>query len=203
MMRDSLPSLSIRRQLIRTVLGTSLLLIAASPVLAHEGHDHGAPEPAPLPVVPATAKFVATSEDFEVVGVLSSAALTLYLDDARTNAPIDGAVLDVVADGQPGLTAKAERQAPGTYRLALKSPLPAGTYALTLGIESAQGSDLLTAKLVNAPTIAAESRARVTDVGRLSWTSWGGGALILAVGGVVALIIKRRRVAQRSTEKHA
>lgn len=200
---DSLPSNSTRRRLIGTVLGTSLLLIAASPVLAHEGHDHGAPAPAPLPAAPATSKFVATSEDFEVVGVLSSAALTLYLDDARTNAPIDGAVLDVVADGQPGLTGKAERQAPGTYLLALKSPLPAGTYALTLGIESEQGSDLLTAKLLHSPTSAAESRSPVTDASRLSWKPWVGGALILAGGGLLALIIKRRRVAQQPTEKQA
>lgn len=188
-----------RRQLISALLGSSLLLLDPTRVLAHEGHDHGGSAVAPLPAAPATSKFVATSEDFEVVGVLSSETLTLYLDDARTNQPIDGAVLEVVADGQPGLSAKAERQSPGTYRLALKSPLPAGTYALTLTIESAQGSDLLTGKLVHSPTDAVASGA--PEASRFSWKPWAGGALILVVGGVAASIVKRRRASRRRTEK--
>ena len=188
-----------RRRLIGALLGSSLLLLDPSRVVAHEGHDHGGPAVAPLPAAPATSKFVATSEDFEIVGVLSSEALTLYLDDARTNQPIDGALLEVVTEGQPGLTAKAERQSPGTYRLVLKAPLPSGTYALTLGIESAQGSDLLTGKLVHSPTDAVVSRA--PEARRFSWKPLAGGALILVVGGVAASLIKRRRSSKRRAEK--
>jgi hypothetical protein len=193
--------LPVRRQMIGALLGSSLLLLQTASVLAHEGHDHGGPAAAPLPAAPATSKFVATSEDFEVVGVLSSEALTLYLDDARTNQPIDGAVLEVVADGQSRLSAKAEQRSPGTYRLALKSALPPGTYALTLGIDSTQGSDLLTAKLVHSP--AAAEGARPPEASPLSWKPLAGGVLILVVGGVAVSIIKRRRASQRWTEKSA
>lgn len=188
-----------RRPALAALLGASLLLLHPARVPAHEGHDHGGPAAAPLPAAPATSKFIATSEDFEIVGVLSSEALTLYLDDARTNRPIDDAVLEVVADGLPALTAKAERLSPGTYRLALGSPLPAGTYALTLGVESAHGSDLLAGKLVHSPTDAAGPRPPEAD--RISWKPLAGGALVLVVGGVVASIIKRRRASQRRTEK--
>lgn len=187
-----------RRQLICALLGSSLLLHPLQS-LAHEGHAHGGPAISPLPAAPSASKFVATSEEFEVVGVLSYEALTLYLDDARTNVPIDDAVLEIVADGQPRLSAKAERQSPGTYRLALKSPIPAGTYALTIGIESAQGSDLLSGKLVHSPTDSVVSRA--PEAGRFSWKPLAAGALFLVVGGVAASVIKRRRTAQRRTEK--
>lgn len=180
--------------------GAILLLLGSGQVLAHEGHDHGSAAVAPLPAAPETSKFVAASEDFEVVGVLSSEALTLYLDDARTNQPIDDATLELAVDGQPGLSAKAKRQFPGTYRLALKSPIPAGTYALTLVIESAQGSDLLTGKLVHAPIAAAASPA--PEARRVSWSTLAGGALILVVAGAAA-IIKRRRSSQRRKEVSA
>lgn len=190
-----------RRLLISALFLALFLHLPSARVLAHEGHDHGAPAVVPLPAAPATSKFVATSEDFEIVGVLSSEALTLYLDDARSNAPIDGAVLEVAAEGLPGLTAKAERQSPGTYRLVLKSPIPAGTYALTLGIESAQGSDLLTGKLVHSPTDAVVSRA--PEASRFSWKTLTGGVLILVVAGVAGSIVKRRRASQRRSEVSA
>ena len=183
-----------RRVLTGFLLGAAVLLASPQIVLAHEGHDHGAPAAAPLPTQALTPKFVAVSEDFELVGVLSREALTLYLDDTRTNRPIDGATLELASEG---LTGKAEREAPGTYRLALKAPLPAGSYALTLSIDSAQGSDLLTARLdVAKPAAAADS---VASAARVTWKVLAGSALLLVVVATAILLLKRQRASRRRT----
>jgi hypothetical protein len=188
-------SLPARRLVSGFLLGAAVLLGSPKIVLAHEGHDHGGPAAAPLPTQALSSKFVAVSGDFEVVGVLSRDALTLYLDETRTNQPIDGATLEIAAEG---LTGKAEREAPGTYRLALKSPLPVGTYALTLSIDAAQGSDLLTAKLdVAKPAVAADAVAPST---RFTWKVLAGSALLLVVVATALLLLKRQRASRRRSE---
>lgn len=183
-----------RRVLVGALLGAAVLLGSPQIARAHEGHDHGAAPPAPSPTPLAGPKFVAVSEDFEVVGVLSRDALTVYLDDTRTNRPIDGATLEIAAEG---LSGKAAREAPGTYRLALKSPLPAGSYALTLSVDAAQGSDLLVAKLdVAKPALAADA---VTSSQAITWKALMGSALLLVVLASVVLLLKRQRASRRRT----
>jgi cobalt-zinc-cadmium efflux system membrane fusion protein len=182
-----------RRIMAGALLGAAVLLGSLQIARAHEGHDHGAPTAAPLPTPLAGPKFVTVSEDFELVGVLSRDALTVYLDDTRTNRPIDGATLEIAAEG---LSGKAAREAPGTYRLALKSPLPAGSYALTLSVDAAQGSDLLTAKLdVAKPAVA----AGVVTSSPLAWKALTGSALLLVVLATAFLLLKRQRASRRRT----
>lgn len=161
-----------------------------SNALAHEGHDHAA-DPAPVAAAGQTAeapRFSAQSEDFEVVGVLSPGLpgrLTLYLDDAKTNAPIDGATLEVAAEGLAG---SALRESPGTYVLPLKAALSPGKYALTLSIDAPSGGDLLAATLVVAepPPTAAD---RV--FGGMLPANWlAGGAVLLA--GLAGFVYLRR-----------
>lgn len=188
-------SLSARRAVSGFLLGAAVLFGGPRLVLAHEGHDHGGPAAAPLPTQALSPKFVAVSEDFEVVGVLSHDALMLYLDDTRSNQPIDGATLEIAAEG---LTGKAERAAPGTYRLALKAPLPVGSHALTLSIDAPQGSDLLTAKLdVVTPSAAADAVAPST---RIAWKVLAGSILLLVVVVTALLLLKRQRASRRRTE---
>jgi len=183
------------RLLTGILLTAAVLLGSPKIVLAHEGHDHGGPAAAPLPIQALSSKFVAVSEDFEVVGVLSRDALTLYLDDTRTNQPIDGATLEITADALAGM---AEREASGTYRLALKTPLPVGTYALTLSIDAAQGSDLLTAKLdVAKPPVTADA---VTTSIRFTWKVLAGSTLLLVVVTTAFLMLKRQRASRRRSE---
>lgn len=182
-----------RRVMAGALLGAAVLLGSPQLARAHEGHDHGAAPPAPSPTPQAGPKFIAVSEDFEVVGVLSRDALTVYLDDTRTNRPIDGATLEIAAQGLSGV---ATREAPGTYRLALKSPLPAGSYALTVSVDAAQGSDLLAAKLdVGKPAVATDI---VTASQPITWKALMGSALLLVVIATVFLLLKRQRASRRT-----
>ena len=184
-----------RRLLTGVLLNAAVLFSSPQIALAHEGHDHGGPAAVPASAQAFSPKFVAASEDFEIVGVLSHDALTLYLDDTRSNQPIDGATLEIAAEG---FTGKAERAAPGTYRLALKSPLPVGSHALTLSIDAQQGSDLLTAKLdVAKPSAAAAVGAPST---RFTWKVLAGSALLLVVVVTAFLLLKRQRASRRRTE---
>jgi hypothetical protein len=187
--------LSSRRLLTGFLLSASVLLGGPRIVLAHEGHNHGGPAVTPLPAQAMSPKFVAVSEDFEVVGVLSRDVLTLYLDDTRSNQPIDGATLEIAAEG---FTGKAEREAPGTYRLALKSPLPVGTHALTLSIDAPQGSDLLTAKLdVAKPSVAVDA---IATSSRFTWKVLAGSALLLVAIVTAFLVLRRQRASPRRSE---
>ena len=167
-----------------------LALASLSPMaLAHEGHDHGAPV-AVAPNPSAQPRFVAASEDFEVVGVLSKDRLTLYLDDAKSNAPIDGATLEVSVDA---LVGKAVREAPGTYSLLLKAPLAAGKHALTLTVDAPNGSDLLATTLeVGAMVASAERASAVPGDSSIRSLVIAGGVVLLLAGGL-GLAYSRRK----------
>lgn len=163
-------------------------LASVSPLLAHEGHDHGAPVPV-LAGQPVQPQFAVASEEFEVVGVLADDGLTLYLDETASNRPLDGATLEVASTVLSGVAAPA---AAGTYRLPLKAPLAAGKHALTLTVVTAESSDLLSATLevgaaAPAPSPSVASRGQPLLI--------GGAALLLAVVGGVFYFRRQQRPA--------
>ncbi len=76
-----------------------IALALALPAMAHEGEDHGAPaEAAPTDVGRAPRAATAT-ETFALLAVGGRDGLTLYLDEVATNAPVDGARIDVQGNG--------------------------------------------------------------------------------------------------------
>src|SRR5262245_50790632 len=85
-------------------------LLAAGPAPAHEGHDHE-PTPPPARVVP---RGEAASDAFELVAVVESNALAIYLDRFMTNEPIGEAAVDVETPPGP---ATASVQEGGVFRL--------------------------------------------------------------------------------------
>lgn len=178
-----------RRLAASTALLAAWLVVmnSPSPARAHEGHDHGAPVLA-TPNLPTQPRLVALGDEFELVGVLSPDRLSFYLDDSKSNAPIDGAKLEIYsAAGTPStaISGTATAQGAGTYVLPLKAPLAVGKYALTLSIETPDSSDLLSATLDVAPA-SAPSLAGATGGGRAfsSFLTVGtaGGALVLLAG---------------------
>src|SRR5262245_44123386 len=96
-------------------IGAALLLLARmGPTSAHEGHDHGEPQPAAGAAV-ASPRIVATSERYQLVGIAEGEVLVIYLDRADDNAPVTAAAIEVALDGE---TFKAEPQAKtATYEL--------------------------------------------------------------------------------------
>ncbi len=158
-------------------LGLSLLLgLAPLATQAHEGDDHGAAPASPSS--PAQPRFAATSDLFELVGVLDGTQLSLYLDHAADNRPVADAQLELDLGGKPlALTRVAE----GEFRATLAAPLPEGEIPVTATVVAGDESDLLAATLdVHAPEVHTEAAApRWRSAG-----AWGAGAVVavLALG---------------------
>ena len=184
------------------------VLTLASPVRAHEGHDHGTPPPVVSAQTAPRAE--AQSALFELVVVARGPSLEIHLDRFDTNEPIVGATLDVETPAGP-VTATADGD---VYRLDAPWAEQPGTYDLIATIASGSDIDFLTATLVipeaPAPVVAANSgwlvgsalatemqEALAVDLtDRLSRND----PAILAVGalgfalGVLAMAVFRRRV---------
>jgi hypothetical protein len=155
--------------------------LLAPSLSAHEGHDHGE-APKPPPVADAAPRFEAASEEFELVGILQGRALTLYLDDFASNAPVQKAVLELEAGTQK---AQAREIEPGTYRLELADAKP-GRHSLVFSLQVGEASDLLTANL-DIPATKLPVAAPSFDWRHLGWV----GVPLLGFG------LWRRRVSGR------
>lgn len=124
---------------------TALLLVCLAPgVFAADdhGHDHGA-EPAAA-AGPALPRFDASSELFELVGVLDGKRLTLYLDHTGDNSPVKDAKLDLEL---AGTTLKVERHGDGEFEAMLAAEPQAGVLAVTATVLAGNESDLLAGEL--------------------------------------------------------
>ena len=158
-------------------LGLSLLLGGASlAALAGDGHDHG--EAPAAPSGPAMPRFAATSDLFELVGVLDGAQLSLYLDHSADNRPVADAQLELDLGGKPlALTRVAE----GEFRATLAAPPPEGETPVTATVVAGDESDLLAATLDVHATDAHTDPA--APPWRRAW-AWGAGAAaaVLALG---------------------
>ncbi len=189
-----------------------LLLFASPPTsVAHEGHDHG--PPAGGGASPPSPRVVATSERYQLVGIVEGQVLVIYLDHAADNAPVTTAKIEVAIDGMPF---KAEVQKDGTYEITsphLKMP---GSREVLVTLTEGNVSDLLIGAVVIPAAGQAEARqpnllARLlSPLGRLTASSaappgnargqdsgWRVTALpagaILAVGLLLGVVLPRRR----------
>lgn len=186
-MRPIFPARASARQLRLALLCAGFILFAPAAIQAHEGHDHAA-APADPSGLSAAPRFVATSEDFELVGVLAADHLTLYLDDAPTNRPIDGATLEVELGGVKTTALRADI---GTYRLPLRAQPGPGRHALTVSIDALAGSDLLSGTLEVAAS-GAPAAVSVTSQGirPVGWLAAGAAVLLAAAA---SFFFARRR----------
>lgn len=163
---------------------TAVLLALSMPLLAHEGHDHGAAaKPVDVRLAP---RFELRSEDFELVGVLAGKDLIIYLDRAADNAPVPGAQIEI--DGQ-GIKGLASEMADGVYQLATPSLMQAGKYPLTITVQAGEIVDLLSASLE-----VGEVAAAVTDAGHpdRNWWLYAGTPLLLLAGGLIVHRLRRQ-----------
>lgn len=99
------------------------ITLSPSSAIGGDGHDHGeAPATSSGPALP---RFTATSEIFELVGVLDGKRLMLYLDryadgspvkDARLELELDGTKLSVVPHGEGEFEVEFDKESiPGTH----------------------------------------------------------------------------------------
>lgn len=113
------------------------------PLLAHEGHDHGAQTPAPIAnLVP---RGEAASETYEVVTVARGGALTVYVDRFSTNEPVDDATVEIETPAGPA-TATGKPGEP--YRLTAPWSSKPGSYDLIFTVTKAGSADVLPLTLI-------------------------------------------------------
>lgn len=173
------PSLS--RSLRQPLLCLSfLLLLPASAPSAHEGHDDEAKPAAASPAAQGLPqRFSLSSAHYELVGVLSGQELTLYLDHADDNRPVQGAQLSLSIGGQM-LKPEAHGEA-GEFELALAAPLKPGSLDLSAVVQLEGRSEQLQGKLELLPQQAAADEAQAKPRARLWWAAALLGSLALAL----------------------
>ena len=136
-------------------------------------------------------RFAASSDLFELVGVLEGKSLTLYLDRAATNEPRPAATVELELGGRP---LKPQAQADGSYTVALPAPLGAGVHAVAATVTDGDDVDLLAAEL-DVHGADHDDHGAPTSSGR-RWAI-GAGA-VLGLGLLLALArwgLARRRAA--------
>ena len=132
-------------KIIHSTVATFMALIFTllSPMaIAGAGHDHA--EAAPKTQGTALPRFVAFSEDLEMVGIVNGKQLTIYLDRFTDNSPVNDAQIDI--DIQGGKY-KAEKHGVGEYEVILKDTLKPGVIAITATIQAGDLNDLLATEL--------------------------------------------------------
>jgi membrane fusion protein, heavy metal efflux system len=183
--------------LLRLLALLMVVWLAAPMASAHDGHDHGAP---PTPVSTTIAPRIDASSDvFELIGVLRGGKLTLFIDRFVTNQPVIDAEVEVET---PAGTLKATRNADGTFGLDAVWAKPGETHDLIVTVTAGADVDVLTGQL-KAP--AEEIAAPVVQS---SWFVAGALArglrervaaydptlLVVALGAfLIGLLVARRR----------
>lgn len=150
------------RLVVAACVGT-LLLVGTDRALGHEGHDHG-PETPAASSAPASPRVVATSEKYQLVGIVEGEVLVIYLDRAEDNAPVTTATLEVSLDGQPYRAELHEKAA--TYEVTAPILKKSGSYEVLVTLTEGSEHDLLVGALkIPAPSSRAEGGNR--GIGRV------------------------------------
>jgi hypothetical protein len=124
-----------------TLLALTFTLL--SPLaMAGPGHDHS--EAAPQTQGTALPRFVAVSEDLEMVGIVNGKQLTIYLDRFKDNSPVNDAQIDIDIEGS---NYKAIKHGEGEYEVILKDTLKPHVIAITATVIAGTLSDLLAGEL--------------------------------------------------------
>jgi membrane fusion protein, heavy metal efflux system len=171
--------------------------LAAPAALAHDGHDHGAP---PTPVSTTIAPRIDASSDvFELIGVLRGGKLTLFVDRFITNEPVTDAEVEVET---PAGTLKAARNPDGTFAVDAGWAKPGETHDLIVTVTAGADVDVLTDQL----KVPAEEST--TPVVQSSWfvanalarglreraAAYDPTLLVVALGAfLIGLFVARRR----------
>lgn len=143
------------------VIAFALLSLTAAAV-AGPGHDHG-DEGKPAAAAPTVPRLAAEGAELELVAIAKDHTLIIYLDDKATNAPVDGAKIEVMGEGFAPQAAKEIGD--GTYEIESEWVHEPGSKALTFTVTANGAADLLAGVLV-VPSEAAEGH------GAASW--WAG-----------------------------
>ncbi len=169
-----------------------ILLSGASGARAHEGHTHG-PE---APAAPATAapRGEAHSERFEIVAVAQGKTLAIYLDDYKTNAPVDNATIEVETPSGPVV---AKGVGNGVYQLDAPFLKEGGRVDLIVTVNAGGDPDILPVAFEIPPPDQATGQEAHADRGAamilasLSHSPLATGLVGFLLGAIVVTLIRR------------
>lgn len=176
-----------------TFILTALGLAAAAallplPALAGPGHDHG--DSAPASTGPALPRFAATSELFELVGVLEGQRVTLYLDRAPDNVPVTGAQIELeIAGAKLKATPRDD-----VYEVELAAAPQPGVLPVTATVTAGEDIDLLAGELDLHEDEHSHEAAHVH--GWQEYAAWAAGAIAALV--ILALVGRRLAAARQA-----
>lgn len=124
----------------KALIGAATLafFFAAPAARAHEGHG----EEAPAQPVQAIPRVVAEGSGLELVATAEGHKLTIYLDRSATNAPVEGAKIEVMGDGIPPGSAVKDLGS-GIYETEGEWVDAPGAKPLTFLVVDGETSDLL------------------------------------------------------------
>ncbi len=125
-----------------TLIATAFGVAVHSAAWSGPGHDHG--DEAPQSTGISLPRFAATSDLFELVGVLDGKALTLYLDRAATNEPVPQASLELEL---AGAKLNPKPQPDGSFAVELAQAPGEGVHAVTATVTAGDDVDLLAGEL--------------------------------------------------------
>jgi RND family efflux transporter MFP subunit len=126
---------------------------------------------------------------FELVGVVESGEMKIYLDRYASNEPVTDAKIEIEAGAAKGA---ATSQADGSYSFKHELLSQPGTLAVSFVVEAGKDTDLLAGDLVITDPHAADDHAHATRTW-LRWVAYVGAALLLAVLAAAAWRYRRRQ----------
>ena len=183
-------------RLFASVLITVVLFAALGTSFAAMANgEHDAPTAsagAPLP------RFAATSELFEVVGIVERKQLGVYIDRFATNEPVTKSTLELQIGTNKFIGTLRPEQ--GDFTFANATFEKPGDYAMLLTITTGEDIDILAANLlIPAP---AEADAPVWLSAHTARNAAIGAALLAALIGVAVLVRWRLNASSRSRATH-
>lgn len=167
-------------------LFTSLLLLASSLSIAHEGHTHAGEPPEPPPPQTKSPRIGVTGDSFELVAIARAGQLEVYLDDADSNRPLTGAKLELETRGN---TTRAQSVG-DHYRIDAPWLAQAGRHLLVFSVEAGQQADLMATELTVPPPAKPEPHGP-------SLPGWLIGSLAVAATLLALFLLKRKWNGQR------
>lgn len=114
------------------------LTLTPAAAQAHEGHDHGAPQPTVS--ARSSPRVAAQSETYELVGILNQDNLRIYLDRFETNEPVTEAAIVATVGGTD---IAATPVGDGTFGIKSDAFAGEGPLEIVFVITSPSGDDLL------------------------------------------------------------
>ncbi|HPG89310.1 MAG TPA: HlyD family efflux transporter periplasmic adaptor subunit [Hyphomicrobium sp.] len=180
--------------MLRAALTLAFLLSLTAFATAGPGHDHGDGGNSETAATASIPRLQSSGDALELVATADGHRLTIYLDRLATNAPVDGAAIEVSG---AGITpANAEPLGDGVYALDADWIDVPGRKALVFTVIDGTSAELLngTLEIPATPIAAPPAPLRINDLlGRFE--IWILAALAAAAGFVLSFAVRPLRLA--------